>query len=174
MRTTDRRIAMLAALFATAAVQAQEVHKCTVDGAVTYQAKPCASGDVVLPPAPTPSEQETRQAQAELQRQRRQAAAGWLYRPSSLPSMYTGPANDWSGAVVANPGLRSPLRTTSRATPLNNCEQLDRDIVEATDRRDQLRGPSELTSREELLKKAESDIARTRQLATAGNCRLSR
>ena len=72
MTRTERRVAALAALFATAAVHAQEVHKCTVNGAVTYQAKPCATGDVVLPVAPTPSEQETRQAQEDLQRQQRQ------------------------------------------------------------------------------------------------------
>ncbi|HEY8975719.1 MAG TPA: DUF4124 domain-containing protein, partial [Burkholderiaceae bacterium] len=63
MTRTYGRAASLAALFATVAVHAQEVHKCTVNGTVTYQARPCATGDVVLPPAPMPSDQDTRQAQ---------------------------------------------------------------------------------------------------------------
>jgi hypothetical protein len=67
-------------------------------------------------------------------------------------------------------------RTTTAPTPparaLNNCEKLNRDNAEATDRRDQLRGPSELTTRDELLRKAETDIARAQQLAAASNCKL--
>ena len=55
MNRRDSRDAcvLLAALWAAVATQAQEVHKCTVNGQVSYQAKPCAPGDVVLSTAPT-------------------------------------------------------------------------------------------------------------------------
>ena len=46
MNRRDSRDAcvLLATLWAAVAVQAQEVHKCTVNGQVTYQAKPCPGG----------------------------------------------------------------------------------------------------------------------------------
>ena len=55
-------------------------------------------------------------------------------------------------------------------TPL----ELNQENDEAQDRRAQLRTPSELASHDDLLKKAEADIARVAQLATASNCHLKR
>ena len=75
----------LAALFAAVAAQAQEVHKCTVNGAVTYQSTPCPAGDVVLPSVATPSDQEMRQARVDQNRQRYQAATGQYQRPIVVP-----------------------------------------------------------------------------------------
>src|ERR1700756_4824698 len=77
--------AALAVLLGAAAAQAQDVHKCTVNGAVNYQSTPCPSGDVVLQAPPTPSDQETRQARSDLSRQRVQAATGWIMRPAYVP-----------------------------------------------------------------------------------------
>ena len=56
---------VLAALFGAVAAQAQDVHKCTINGAVSYQSTPCPSGDVVLQAPPTPSDEEMRQILAE-------------------------------------------------------------------------------------------------------------
>jgi hypothetical protein len=193
MTKADRRVAALAALFATVAVHAQEVHKCTVNGAVTYQARPCASGDMVLPTAPTPSDQETRQALADLQRQRRQAATGWIWRQSVVPPPpppSPPPAPPSSTTIIVLPDdaadaiiiRRKHKRATSTSTststgtppppPLNNCEKLNRDNAEAADRLQQLRAPSELASHDQLLQKAQADVARIQQLAAASNCRL--
>ena len=189
MTRTERRIAALAALFATAAVHAQEVHKCTVNGAVTYQARPCATGDVVLPAAPTPSEQETRQAQEDLRRQHRQASSGWIYRQTLVPPPPPPPPPPPSTTtIIVLPGdsadaiiirRKHPKHASTATTawtppppPLNNCEKLNRDNAEAADRVQQLRAPSELASHDELLQKAQADVARIQQLATAGNCRL--
>jgi hypothetical protein len=147
-RDPRRTGAMLAALLAAVAAQAQDVHKCTVNGAVTYQSTPCPAGDVVLPTAPTPSDQETRQARADQNRLRFEAATGRIYR-------------------------RTTQNPPAPAKPLNNCEKLNRDSADAVDRRDQLRAPSELASHAEMLQKAESEVARLQQLATAGNCRLT-
>lgn len=188
---TQRRAATLVALFATVAVDAQEVHKCTVNGAVTYQARPCAAGDVVLPPPPTPSDQETRQAQADLQRQRRQAASGWIWRQTVVPpppppppppmprsetTVILVPTDSADVVIIRRKHSKAALiapAPTPPARPLNNCEALNRDNAEALDRREQLRVPSELASHQQLLDKAEADVARIRQLATASNCRLT-
>ena len=192
MTRSDRRVACLAALFAMAAMQAQaqEVHKCTVNGAVTYQAKPCPAGDVVLPTAPAPSDQETRQAQADLQRQRRQAVTGGLYRqyvvppppppppppPSSTTTIIVVDGDSADAIIIRRKHAKKASSTSTSMPPppppLNNCEKLNRDNAEATDRRDQLRAPSEVASHDQMLQKAEADIARIQQLASASNCRL--
>lgn len=194
MTRSDRRVACLAALFATVAVQAQEVHKCTVNGAVTYQAKPCPAGDVVLPAAPTPSDQETRQAQEDGDRQRRQADSGWIYRRNIVPpppppepppppppttTIIVLPGDSADAIIIRRKHAKHASSSTSTTSdwtppppPKNNCEKLNRDNAEAVDRQAQLRPPSELASHDELLKKAEDDIARIRQLAAASNCRL--
>ena len=178
---------MLATLFGAAAAQAQDVHKCTINGAVTYQAKPCPSGDVVLQAPPTPSDQETRQARSDLSRQRFQAATGWIMRPAYVPPPPPPPppppATTTTTTIVVLPTATSRgviIRQTRSGPPapppkpLNNCEKLNRDNDEAVDRREQLRAPSELASHEELLQKAEADVSRISQLATASNCRLKR
>jgi hypothetical protein len=192
MTRTERRVAALAALFATVAVHAQEVHKCTVNGAVTYQARPCATGDVVLPAAPTPSEQETRQAQEDLRRQRRQASSGWIYRqnvvpppppppspppPSTTTTIIVLPGDSADAIIIRRKHTRRASSTTTSdwtppPPPKDNCEKLNRDNVEAVDRVQQLRAPSELASHDALLRKAQDDVARIEQLATASNCRL--
>lgn len=170
----------LAALFAAVAAQAQEVHKCTINGAVTYQARPCPSGDVVLPTAPTPSDQELRQARVDQSRQRYQAATGQYLRPVIVPPP-PPPANNTTTTIYVLPGADGQramvIRQTSRGTPaparpLTNCEKLNRDNVEAVDRRDQLKAPSELASHAEMLAKAEGEVSRISQLALASNCQL--
>ena len=84
--------------------------------------------------------------------------------------------DDAADAIIIR---RKHKRATSSSTstwtpppPLNNCEKLNRDNVEAADRLQQLRTPSELASHDQLLQKAEADAARVRQLAAASNCRL--
>ena len=180
---------LLATLWAAVGAQAQEVHKCTVNGQVTYQAKPCPSTDVMLPTAPTPSEQELRDASTDLNRQRMQAASGRLYQPPrpSPPPPPPPPSSDTSTTTVivlpSNAGGAMIIRQTRRSAsngsgstpppPANNCEKLNRDIVEAVERRDQLLAPSELAARTQTLAKAQADVARIRDLAQASNCRLA-
>ena len=181
--------AMLAALFGAASAQAQDVHKCTINGAVSYQSTPCPSGDVVLQTPPTPSDQEQRQARSDLSRQRVQAATGWIMRPTVVPPPPPPPPPPSPGTTTTTTIIVLPenaakrtviIRQTRNAVPapppkpLNNCEKLNRDNDEAQDRRTQLRAPSELASHDDLLKKAEADVARVAQLATASNCHLKR
>ncbi len=186
-RDPRRTGAMLAALLAAVAAQAQDVHKCTVNGAVTYQSTPCPAGDVVLPTAPTPSDQETRQARADQNRQRFEAATGRIYRQTLVPPPPPPPpppAVSTTTTIVVLPGagrngvIIRQTQTTHNppapAKPLNNCEKLNRDSADAVDRRDQLRAPSELASHAEMLQKAESEVTRLQQLATASNCRPAR
>lgn len=169
----------LAALFAATAAQAQEVHKCNINGAVTYQSTPCPAADVVLPTAPAPSEQELRQARVDQSRQRWQAATGVILRPTYVPPP-PPPSGDTTTTIVVLPSAGHNgmvIRQTTRgyapaARPLSNCEKLNRDSTDAIDRRDQLRAPSELASHAELLQKAESEVLRLQQLAMASNCRL--
>ena len=170
--------ALLAALFGAA--QAQDVHKCIVNGAVTYQSKPCPSDDVVLRSPPTPSDQEQRQASSELSRQRLQAETGWIMPPTVVPPPPPPPGPATTTILAKHRRkhaiVREVISEPSEALPepLNNCEKLNQDNDEAQDRRAQLRAPSELASHDELLTKAEADVARIAQLATASNCRLKR
>jgi hypothetical protein len=150
------RLAASAMLLAAAAAHAQDVHKCTVNGAVTYQAQPCPSGDVVLQAPPTPSDQEVNQARGDLQRQRFQAATGWIVPPR----------------IVRPPRLNPRQPPASPTKAQSNCAKLNQDYVEAQDRRAQLRHPSEVAAHDEMLRKAEADVARIEQLAVAGNCNL--
>jgi len=176
------RSVALAALFAAVAAQAQEVHKCTVNGAVTYQAGPCATGDRVLPTAATPSDQEIRQARVDQNRQRDQAATGQYLRPVIVPPPAPPPSNGTTTTtIVVLPGSTGGrgmiIRQTTHGTPapakpLTNCEKLNRDNTDAVDRRDQLKAPSELASHAELLAKAETEVTRISQLAMASNCPL--
>ena len=185
--------AAVAALFAAAGAQAQEVHKCTINGQVHYQALPCPSGDVVLPSAPMPSEQEQRQATTDLSRQRNQAATGRLYRPvyvppppppPPLPQVMAGSTTTTTitipepghGPVVVHQTTTTPPPPRPAGPPpkpLNNCEKLNRDYGELRDRRDQLRAPGELATRKELLQKAEADLAHVQEMAKASVCRLA-
>jgi len=172
----------LAALFAAVAAQAQEVHKCTVNGAVTYQSTPCPAGDVVLPTVATPSDQEMRQARVDQNRQRYQAATGQYLRPIVVPPPPPPPSNTTTTTTIVvlpgSTGGRSMIiRQTTHGTPppakpLTNCEKLNRDNIDAVDRRDQLKAPSELASHAELLAKAEAEVTRISQLAMASNCPL--
>ncbi|MEO5686712.1 MAG: DUF4124 domain-containing protein [Burkholderiaceae bacterium] len=172
----------LAALFAAVAAQAQEVHKCSVNGTVTYQSTPCPAGDVVLPTAATPSDQELRQARADQNRQRYQAATGQYQRPLVVAPPPPPPSNGGTTTTIfLLPGAAGQrdmiIRQTTHGTPApakapNNCEKLNRDNAEAVDRRDQLKAPSELASHAQMLAKAEGEVTRIAQLATASNCQL--
>ncbi|MBC7663642.1 MAG: hypothetical protein H7276_07570 [Caulobacter sp.] len=174
---------VLAALFAATAAQAQEVHKCNVNGAVTYQSTPCPAADLLLPTAPTPSDQELRQARVDQSRQRWQAATGVLMRPTYVPPPPPPPSGDstTTTTIVVLPSAGHNgmvIRQTTHgytppAKPLSNCEKLNRDSTDAIDRRDQLRAPSELASHAEMLQKAESEVLRLQQLAMASNCKLA-
>ena len=141
----------LAALSVALAAHAQEVHKCTAAGAVSYQAKACPQGDVVLPPPPTPSDEEMRQARDDLSHQRFQAESEVIMLRRHAP--------------VPRP---TPAELSA------HCDQLNQDYLDALDRHEELRAPSELASHAELLRKAEAEVARIAQLATASNCRLRR
>ena len=171
---------VLAALFGAVAAQAQDVHKCTINGAVSYQSTPCPSGDVVLQAPPTPSDQEQRQARSDHYRQQFQAATGRIFRPVPVPPppppmvagtttttiiVFQGPKH----AIIRQTRTAAP---TPAPKPLNNCEKLNQDNDEAQDRHTQLRAPSELASHDELLKKSEADIARIAQLASASHCNI--
>ena len=174
----------LAALFGAAAAQAQDVHKCTINGAVTYQAKPCPSGDVVLQAPPTPSDQEVREARSDQSRQRFQAQTGWIMRPTHVPPPPPPPPPSTTTTTIIVLPTATQRGVIIRQThsgppppppkPLNNCEKLNQDNEDAQSRREQLRAPSELASHAELLQKAESDVTRIARLATASNCNLGR
>ncbi|HEY8974381.1 MAG TPA: hypothetical protein VIN75_09200, partial [Burkholderiaceae bacterium] len=98
--------------------------------------------------------------------------------PPSTTTIIVLPGDSADAAIIRRKHARhaSSSSTTSDWTPppppKDNCEKLNRDYAEATDRHDQLRGPSELTTRDQLLKKAGDDMERIRQLASASNCRL--
>ena len=155
------------------------MHKCTIDGAVAYQAKPCPSGDVVLQAPAAPSDQEERQARSDLSRQRYQAATGRLMRPAYVPPP-PPPSTTTTTTIIVMPnaGNRTVIIRENRRAPapppLNNCEKLNRENMDAVDRRNQLRAPSELASHAELLGKAEAEVSRIEQLAAASNCPLRR
>ncbi len=190
MNARERRASglVLAGLFAAAAAHAQEVHKCTVNGSVTYQAKPCPSGDVVLPTAPTPTDQDIRQAQADRSRQHWQAATGIILHRQIVPPPPPPPppvqSTTTQTTVIVIPSSNGRngyvIRETTRTPPapppppLNNCEKLSRDNVAAVDKRDQLKAPSDLASHAQMLQSAEDEVTRIQQLATASNCKLGR
>lgn len=69
-----KRLACAALLLYTAAAGAQTVHKCTVDGKVSYSQQPCTAGTasvIAVPEAPAADPATT----AELKRMRRESAA---------------------------------------------------------------------------------------------------
>ena len=175
----------LLVLSVAASAQAQEVHKCTVNGAVTYQPMPCPQGDVMLETPATPSDQEIRQARANQSRQRYQAATGWVMRPTRVapPRPAPPPIVTTTTTIVYFAGDLYPaliIRQQQRAAaarpakPLSNCEQLNVDNDNAFERRDLLRLPDERAAHPDLLKGAEDDVARIAQLAKAGYCRLNK
>jgi len=191
-RESRGALALLAALMAGAAAQAQEVHKCTGNGQVTYQAKPCPAGDTLLPSAAAPSEQEVRDARNDLARQRYHAATGRVLAPSirlvaaaPVPPPPSPTVTTTTTTVItalpANVTVQRTLivRQTSTTTrtpappPLTNCDQLNRDNTDALARREELKAPSEVATREEMLRKAEESLLRVQQLAQASNCRLT-
>ena len=167
----------LAALSCMAAAHAQEVHKCTIDGAVSYQPTPCPQGDVVLQPPPTPSDQEILQARVDQSRQRFQAATSRIARPIRVPPppppqpapvttmIVVLPGNTYSTVIIRQ-------RRAVPAKPLTNCEQLDRDNDQALANREQARAATDLPTQAALVKNADTDVARIVQLATAGHCHL--
>lgn len=174
----------LAVLACAGVARAQEVHKCTVNGAVTYQPTPCPQGDVVLEAPPMPSDQEIRQARANQSRQSYQAGYGRLVRPYRVPPPPPPPPTivTTTTTVVYFPDDLYPaliIRQQQRAAaarlakPLSNCEQLNVDYDNAIERRDLLRLPDERAAHPDLLKGAEDDVARVAQLAKAGYCRLN-
>jgi hypothetical protein len=167
----------LAALCCAAAASAQEVHKCTINGAVSYQPTPCPQGDVVLQPPPRPSDQEILQARVDQSRQHFQAATGRIARPIRVappppppPPIVTTtivvlPSNTYSTVIIRQ-------RRAAPARPLTNCEQLNRDNEQALANREQARAATDLPSQAALVKNADTNVARIVQLATAGNCHL--
>ncbi len=178
----------LAGLFWAAAAPAQEVHKCTVNGAVSYQPTPCPQGDVVLPPPPTPSDQEVSQARVDQSRQRFQAATGRIARPMRVqpppPPPPPPPPAVVSTTIIVLPGDAAPTvivqqrrvavaaRPARSARPLTHCEQLDRDHDQALANREQARAATDLPTQAALVKNADTNVARIVQLATAGYCHL--
>ena len=173
----------LAGLFAAVAAPAQEVHKCTINGSVTYQAKPCPSGDVVLPTAPVPSDQDQQQAKADLRRQRYQAATGRILDRQIVPPPPPPPTTSTTQTTVyVLPGsngqtyvVRQTTRTPGAPAPTkaqSNCDKLNSDYAAAVEKRQQLLAPSELTNHAQILQAAEDDVTRIRQLAQASNCNL--
>jgi hypothetical protein len=72
------RCAPFLALLALAPVLAcaQEVHKCTQDGHVTYQATPCPGADKVLPLTAGPGEGDVEAARQRAAAQKARAAEG--------------------------------------------------------------------------------------------------
>jgi hypothetical protein len=190
MNRSDSRAAcvVLASLWTGIGAQAQNIHKCMVNGQVSYQSTPCPASDVVLQAAPTPSEQESRQARVDLSRQRFQAATGTIARPIYVspppppPPPPNSPVTTTTVIVMPSAGRGTVIvRQTTRGTtssasqkPLTNCEKLNRDNNEAQDRREQLRAPGELASRREMLQKAEADVMHIQQMSAASNCRLAR
>ena len=213
---------VLGAMLAGPGVQAQEVHKCTIDGHVTYQPKPCPGADVVVPMQSGPSAQEVHDAQRDLARQRLQAAVGRPISPVQHayaappppppPPSLTPPAPpprraEWPAMVVqtASPTVTTTTTTTTtdngvdttthsvtrttkttrttspsslpppvQTPPASNCEELDRENSQALDRREQLKAPSELTTRQQILANLDAELARLHDLAKASNCRLKR
>jgi hypothetical protein len=181
MNRRDRRrvSVLLATLWTAVAAQAQEVHKCTINGQVTYQAKPCPAGDAVLSTAPTPSDRELREAKSDLYRQRLQAATGHIYEPvhptPPPPSVQT--TTTYTVQQTTRDTYVITRRSHAVGTPPapaapTNCEKLNHDSASAKLRRDQLRSPSDLRNRQEQLQRAEDDLARVQQLAQASNCKL--
>ena len=179
--------AALATLFAAGAALAREVHKCTINGAVSYQPTPCPQGDVVLQAPPTPSDQEIRQARSDQSRQRFEASSGRVMRPYRMPSPPPAPPpppppmmtttiiffpNDLYPALIIRQQQRAAAARPAR--PLTHCEQLNVDNDNALERRDLLRLPDERAAHPDLLKGAEDDVARIAQLAKAGYCRLDK
>ncbi len=170
----------LAALLAAAPAPAQEVHKCTANGSVTYQSKPCPTGDVTLPAAPTPSDQELRQARADQSRQRYQADTGQIIdRTIVPPPPPPAQATTTETTVYVLPGangraylVRKTTRPAEPPKPLSNCDKLNADYAAAVDKYQQLKAPSELASHAELLRNANNEVARIRQLAEASHCNL--
>jgi hypothetical protein len=167
----------LAAMFCAVAAPAQEVHKCTINGAVSYQATPCPQGDVVLQPSPTPSDQEIRQARVDQSREHFQAATGRIMRPVRVAPPPPPPPPPVRTIVVVPADPYSPIIIQQRVgatRPLTNCELLDRDNEQALANRDQAQAASDLATHSELLKNAQANVARIVQLAAAGNCHLKR
>lgn len=178
--------ALLGSLWTMVGAQAQDVHKCMTSGQATYQAGACPTSDVLLQAAATPSDEETRQARSELSRQRLQAATGTLRRPVYVspppPPRQAAPVTTTTVVVMPAGGRGAVIirQTTTGSLspafsrPLTNCEKLNRDNIEASDRRDQLRSPGELASRQEMLQKAEADVVHIQQMSAASNCKLGR
>ncbi len=83
-----------------------------------------------------------------------------------------------AGTVIVHQTTRTAAQPVypvyQNQKPLNNCEKLNRDNNEAQDRREQLRAPGELASRQEMLQKAEADVLHIQQMSAASNCRLTR
>jgi len=171
----------LAGLSCAAAAPAQEVHKCTINGAVSYQPTPCPQGDVVLQAPPTPSDQEVMQARVDQSRQRFQAATSRIARPVRVPPPPPPPPPPptivtTTIVVLPNDNTYSTVvihqRRTGRTRPLTNCQQLDRDRAQALADREQARVATDLATQPALVKNADTNVARIEQLATAGNCHL--
>lgn len=192
---------ILGATLAGAAVQAQEVHKCTLNGQVTYQAKPCGASDVVVPIPSGPSDRELSEAKRDLGRQRYQAATGRLIAPP--PRAYVAPPpppapptpsgfivqqqpqiTTTTTTLIVLPSRSTAIIRTTKTTrtnaapplppPANNCEKLNRENGAAVDRRDELKAPGELQSRQEMLANVQAQIDRLRDMAQASNRRLAR
>ena len=146
-------------------VQAQTVHKCTINGASVYQAAACPptndSKSLVIPAAP--SQQELLDATANGRLQNFQPGAG--VAPSSTPRRYDRSARS------TEPQLK-PSQQDDEIVPEDNCEQLNKTYHEAQYRRDELSAPGTSANRVAALQRAWEDLNRTQQQAVLTHCKL--
>jgi hypothetical protein len=162
------RFAACAALMALAPfsqVQAQTVHKCTINGASVYQAAACPatndSKSLVIPAAP--SQQELLDATANGRLQNFQPGAG--VAPQSTPRRYDRHAKS------TEPQLQ-PSEQDDEIVPEDNCEQLNKAYHDAQYRREELSAPGTGATRAAGLQRAWDDLQRAQQQAVLTHCKL--
>ena len=173
-------IAAVACLAAAGAVQAQSVHKCTVNGQVTYQAAPCAAGEAPVTLPPGPSTQEQQDARADASRQRYEADSGVLVRKRASAKR----AQRADGGRSYEPPVADHMIVDDRSAwgqpapaPVvgaDACSQINARYREAMDRRDAMKAPGELADRQAKLQKATDDADRAVAEGVAAHCKLTR
>ncbi len=146
-------------------VQAQAVHKCTIDGASVYQAAACPpandSKSLVIPAAP--SQQELLDATANGRLQNFQPGSG--FAPQYTPRRYE------RSAKSADPQLKPSLQD-AEVVPEDNCEQLNKTYHDAQYRREELSAPGAGATRAAALQRAWDDMNRAQERALLTHCKL--